>query len=434
MPINVLSAGMLPAAIAALLAALSIVCACVTQTADGAVPSWATSQPAHFELSQSAPPSLAPTSFSNSLLEFHKGGSIETTPEVHVIFWGSNIETTEAGREVQSSLTYLFEHLSGTEYQEILLQYFNEEEISIGFHLYENGHVGPSITTATYVDKSVSAPSELRYTSQITEEVKRLIEEHGWSTGANAQYMVVTAPGTSYYNNGAELLSETCAWHGTLNVAAATVAYDFVPYQGDKPLSEDGCIETGNPSKNPVIKTSKSASHEYAEAATDPYVNAWYTLEGPSDSEISDRCSSNNDFQLPNGSWVQELYSDNTPSKYSGCVRVGNKPAYIYTSTEQATCTTKEGKEYVVLKGQYDAEGGKFQSLFYWLMGSTPELLSSVQILKAANIALKSWTLEVPVTYHTIYYELGGLKEGELGVKEPGEGTTASLVMVINCP
>lgn len=299
----------------------------------------------------------------------------------------------------------------------------------------ESGKVGGTVTTATYVDKGVTAPKELRYTSQITEEVKRLVEENGWSTGTNAQYMVVTAPGTTYYNNGAELLENACAWHGIAVIKSETsVAYDFVPYQGDKPFSEDGCVETGNPSKNPVIKTSKSASHEYAEAATDPFVNAWYTVEGAFLSEIADRCSENNDFQLPDGSWVQELYSDNTPSNISGCARVGNKPAFIYTSTETASCTTKEGKEYIVLKGQYDAEGGKYLSRFSWLTGSSPGVLTSVKILEAANIAMKQWTLEVPVTFSPIYYHLSGWKEGKLGIKVPGEGTSASLTLETSCP
>ena len=97
-----------------------------------------------------------------------------------------------------------------------------------------------------------------------------------------------------------------CAWHGITSKGAI---YDFVPYQGDKPLDEEGsgCVATGNPSKEPVKKTSKSASHEYAEAATDPELDTWFTLVGE---EIADLCSEENDLELPDGAWAQNLYDD----------------------------------------------------------------------------------------------------------------------------
>ncbi len=235
-------------------------------------PAWARGKRIHFEAESEAVSAYQTPNFQLGLegesLEYHESGSsgVQHSPKVYVIFWGSNFENTAAGRNTRLMLLKLYEGLTGTAYQGILTQYFDS-----------TGRVSSTVATTSYIDKSLAAPKDLKSNEEIENEVSKAIEVNKWTSELSAQFVVVTAPGTTYYEDGA-FLEKACAWHGTTGSGAI---YDFVPYQGDEPLDRggEGCVATGNPSKDPVRKTSKSASHEYAEAATDPRVNTYAVME-----------------------------------------------------------------------------------------------------------------------------------------------------------
>jgi hypothetical protein len=129
-------------------------------------------------------------------------------------------------------------------------------------------------------------------------EVAHAISVNGWARNTNAQFVVLTAPGSTYASGfGAGF----CAYHG---VDSAGSSYTFDPYVGDAPFNAN-CAGY-DPHNNVDNVTSMLASHEYAESATDPAVNAWLTSDGY---EVGDICASGDDL-LPDGAHAQGLWDN----------------------------------------------------------------------------------------------------------------------------
>jgi len=245
-------------------------------------------------------------------LLYHSGGhGVQHSPKLYVIFWGSNFNTTKAGEEAYSLLMKLYEGLSGSAYQGILAQYFDA-----------TGRISSTVTVTPYVDARVTAPLSVSQ-SKVEAEVREAIEARGWTREQNAQFIVVTAPGSTFESL---FVRGFCAYHGTMTEAGVTFPYAFVPYQGDAPFGER-CLEPER-TKNPVRETAKAASHEYAETATDPLLDAWFARK-PS-GEIGDLCQSEYDLELPDGAWVQNLYDN----YLLGCRSADLDPPFVYAITE----------------------------------------------------------------------------------------------------
>ncbi|MGO9249357.1 MAG: hypothetical protein ACLP7W_12355, partial [Solirubrobacteraceae bacterium] len=208
-------------------------------------PSWAAEGQFHFE-----PENAAASAYSPSALEGGEeyigpvewqGGPVQLTPKIYVIFWGSNVEEPGVGKEDHEMLEKLFNGYSGSAYEGIWTQYFDA-----------SGNISSTVTPTFYVDKSVKAPEKVNRL-KLEEEVTRAVEANKWTPEVTAQFIVTTAPGTTWESTSG------CAYHGkttTSEHVKGGIVFDNVPYQGDKPFSENGCIEEGNPSKNPVRKTS----------------------------------------------------------------------------------------------------------------------------------------------------------------------------------
>jgi virginiamycin B lyase len=241
------------------------------------------------------------------------GGFVQLAPEVHLIFWGSNWNK-EPGTAARTAVTKMFEGLRNSEYQEILSQYFDS-----------TGHIlSWAVEIDSYTDTGVAAPSNVNHES-IENEMLAAIAAHSpnWGWSDNEQYIVMPAPGTSYESEFAE---EFCAYH---SYDEKNHVYSFVPYMGDEPFS--GRCRSGG--QIGIVETmTKSASHEYAESATDPI---WYDSPGWMDFEgyeISDICSTAPD-ELPNGSFVSGQY-DNHQNK---CSIADYNPPNVMALTDTAS-------------------------------------------------------------------------------------------------
>ncbi len=308
-------------------------------------------------------------------LLYHEGSGVQHTPKVYVIFWGSNFESTTEGKEVHSMLLKLYEGLTGSSYQGVLTQYFDT-----------TGRVGSTVTVSSYIDKGVTAPSKLTE-PKVEEEVASAISANKWTIEPTAQFVVTTAPGSTYESG----FPGGCAYHFYTGAGAV---YDFVPYQGDKQFIENGCVETGNPSKNPIRKTSKSASHEYAEAATDPKVNQWFAASG---NEIADICQSEEDLELPDGAWVQNQYDDHQ----NKCSHEDASPPHVYAITGSASTVTSTN---ATLNGTANPESS--ETHYYFELGTTKSYGLRTGEVSAgsgiANVAAKQAVcgLAASTTYH----------------------------------
>jgi hypothetical protein len=300
-------------------------------------PSWAADRSIHFEprsLAASAyPDSAAPvigaglpqaylrgpeSGASVGPLLYHEGGSgVQHKPRVYLILWGENFNTLTSGKETKTMLLNLFQGLAGpaAAYQGILTQYFDTE-----------ARVSPETSVVAYTDEGVKAPESLNE-AKVEEEVGRAIKKNAWPIEKDAQFILVTAPGSTYQPGFG---TEFCAYHGL--TASSKAVYAFIPYQGDPPFGTNGCLNTDQ-QRNPVHKTSKSVSHEYAEAATDPRLNSWYSSSG---AEIADLCSNEIDLELFPGVWVQNQYDN----YLNACAHSDATPADVYAITESASSVT----------------------------------------------------------------------------------------------
>jgi DNA-binding beta-propeller fold protein YncE len=343
-------------------------------------PAWAAKKHVHFEPQTSAasayPEAESPLEpEGEGPLLFHEAGTVQHSPTVHVIFWGNHFETTTEGKEVHSMVLKLFEGLTSSAYQGILTQYFDT-----------TGRVSSSVSVNSYIDKSVEAPANVNGT-KVEEEVASAITTNKWTIEPSAQFVVETAPGSTYEAG----FPGGCAFH---SYTSANAVYDFVPYQGDKQFIENGCVEIGNPSKNPIRKTSKSTSHEYAEAATDPKINAWKAGNG---AEIADLCQAQEDLELPSGAWAQNQYDDHQ----NKCSHEDLSPPHVYAISEAATSVTSTN---ATLNGTVNPESTA--SHYYFEIGPTTSYGTRTTEVSAgsgtSNVAAKQAVcgLAASTTYH----------------------------------
>jgi sugar lactone lactonase YvrE len=291
-------------------------------------------------------------------LPYHESGKgVQHAPKVYVIFWGKNFTTGETGKEVHEMILNLLKGLTGSAYQGLLTQYFDS-----------TGRVSSTASVTAWTDEGETAPKEVNQV-KVEEEIEHAITEQKWTVEPTAQFLLVSAPGSTYKTIFA--LTKGCAYHAvtikSTNVTAGTV-YSFVPYQGDPPYSETNCIAVGNPSENPVFKTSKSVAHEYAETATDPFPSleertyTWRDNTKTTFPEIADLCQLEADIKLPSGAYAQNLYDDHL----HGCSHSDLNPPHAYAITEPASGVSKTE---ATLHGKVNAEG--VASEYYFEYGTT---------------------------------------------------------------
>ncbi len=221
--------------------------------------------------------------YGQTLLDW--GGPVQHSPRLYLIFWGSNWSSSA----LKSQLTSLYQGFASSSWEQILTQYWDA-----------GGYVGSNVTVAaTYSDQS--NPSNVTDAS-VQGEVASAIAANHWQNAADAQFIVLPAPGTTYSPNfTVDGGSGFCGYH---DVDAAGSVYDFIPYEGDAPFASE-C--SGYDPGQPASITSFVASHEFSEAATDPQLNAWFTAGGY---EIGDICAQPDNVDTLSFGVVTKLWDD----------------------------------------------------------------------------------------------------------------------------
>ncbi len=244
------------------------------------------------------------------------GGVVQHEPVLHIVFWGSNWEQ-EPGRALQTQLLRYYNGLSGSGEQGILTQYFDP-----------GARVTSHVSVDSVVDTRITAPTNAD--EGMVEEEVRYAEARLGSRNLESQFIVITAPGSTYQASFAE---GYCAYH---DIDREGAIYSFVPYAGDEPFRNvNYCLYYGRGDAGKA--TNVMASHEYAESVTDPLWDTrpgWRNLES-SEGEISDICATAGD-ELANGSYVQGWWDDNQ----SRCSQSDSHPAEVLAITEDATNLT----------------------------------------------------------------------------------------------
>ena len=197
------------------------------------------------------------------------GGPVEHDPNIRVVFWGP--KWLSSGNSIKSAVVQFLRLLPGSDYQNIVAQYWDK-----------TGKVGlyPKLA-ATYIDPS--SPSGRITSIQVTAEVRKVARLKGWPAGINQQYVVLGERGA----NTDDVADGNCGYHSWDTTQHLPLIYDFIPYEGSPKCG------TGRNGESVVQVTTAALSHEVAEATTDPLGDAWRTSQ--SGSEIADKCESPND-------------------------------------------------------------------------------------------------------------------------------------------
>jgi hypothetical protein len=302
----------------------------------------------------------APALAGNVSLQPKNGPAVvEHTPTLYLIFWGNwgataSLSDTTCGSvpctaaTLQPQLSTLYQGLSLSNFQHILTQYYDG-----------TGYVSNAVAVYSYSDSST--PTDLSYAGVET-EAKHIAQANGLSlNNPNDQYIVLPAPGTNYtarftatasttsttltnvsnfnnvredeYLNGPGIANlqvtsvnpsqgtitlnkaptaggsgvaitgynSTCGWHDN----DGNLVYTLIPFPHDSLCGQYPPVDNNYMS---VI-----ASHEYAEAVTDPLTETeqgWFDPNAnPDANEIADICEGNfpsSWVDLPFG-WVQPI-------------------------------------------------------------------------------------------------------------------------------
>ncbi len=246
--------------------------------------------------------------------------------------------------------------------------------------------------------------------------------EHGLKQGPNTQVIVLTAPGTSFNEDPAkEILPGGeeelgCAYHG---IDGQGYSFDFVPYAGDMDIyfskhRTQKEIETGENGSCDIHQDGEAettqlmwsstaiASHEYAEAVTDPGYNGKYAWFSESGGEIADLCAHSpvDSVELPEkngrpGWWyVTELWDDE-----GGNTCKLEDPPYPEPPPKVAAQTPRNvTRETAELAAQIDPEGLEASYVFDYGTSPSYGLVSGQGHLPAEE----KWT--------NVYMPVSGLK------------------------
>lgn len=215
------------------------------------------------------------------------GGSVLSTPDVYVIWWGSS---SAWASDVQTGMATFFNGLSGSAYVNTATQYLRGASISVQVK-----------GTAT----DGSAPPSNASPAQLAAEAQKEFP----TADPNAIYVVFT----SNFPNGGNF----CAWHsyGTVNGDLDSVAY--MPNTTNVSGCNPGNLYGVSGSEG-LRSLANVTAHEFMESVTDPLLSAWYDNSG---SEIGDKCAwqFGGKVTLHNGtSWqLQEEWSN----AVTGCVQ-----------------------------------------------------------------------------------------------------------------
>lgn len=223
--------------------------------------------PAAFEAHAFAPAVGAPVPH----LQNH-GGPIIGSVEVVPVYWG-NAWTSGINAQLANQLNGFFDFLVTSSYMDMLAEY--------GTATTPIRH-GRRLASAT-INSEPGTPSG---TGRVVTDAQIQQSLNGWianhtvaATTANTLYFIFLPPNViSQMSDGSASCSAFCGYHNFIG----NVYYAVIPF-----ATCAGCVFPGN-----FLDTlTEVCSHEFAEAITDPQLNAWW--DPASGSEIGDICNRN---------------------------------------------------------------------------------------------------------------------------------------------
>lgn len=239
---------------------------------------------------------------SNNLV-YHSGGPIMNTSTSYAIFWlpaGIHYDasaTATADSTYESLVKSFLQDVGNTPFYNINTQYGSPAGPSMAL-LNSSTLAGSYVDTTAYPHAGTT--TDPLFNLDIRDAVNRAIGANGWAPTVNTAFFVFTG-----YNIQSCLdttrtnctFSTYCAYHTYFNSNAGTAIYLNIP---DLPSA---CYAGESPNNDPAADAAINlASHEQAEAITDPLLNAWYDSNGE---ENGDKCAWNFGPALGGGTGYQ---------------------------------------------------------------------------------------------------------------------------------
>ncbi len=177
----------------------------------------------------------------------YRGGPVISNVKVYTVFWGSNVAN-------QSQLDSFYGTLVNSPYVDWLSEYDTPTQ-----------NIGRGSFQSSYVD--ANAPTDSQVTDDgIQQELAQLIDQGALPTpDANTLFMVHFPAGIAITMQGAQSCQQFCAYHSSFSHGGGNVYYGVMPDFSGR------CSSCGGES-NQFDDTTVVASHEVAEAMTDPNI------------------------------------------------------------------------------------------------------------------------------------------------------------------
>jgi hypothetical protein len=261
--------------------------------------------------------------------------SVVHNPQVNVVLWGSKWNQSGAP-PVGSALASMFGSMSGSSFQNVLNQYYDATDT-----------VGTSVSFGgVWCDCSGSHNPGYVVTAQdLLNEAIHAKRYHFGSTSPNTVWMIIPQAGAhpvngdsqcGFHSGGFDSAGQEYVW-GVADYPAGfdpNVGYDYADCRYYAP---------GDSSTGDIASTiSFVASHEYAEAVTNPLPykektnSSWNDTSGHN--EIGDLCAAASGAYGPGGQWVTQLWSNDGPattSNLAGHCATSFTPTYSYSYVSQ---------------------------------------------------------------------------------------------------
>jgi hypothetical protein len=332
-------------------------------------------------------------------LEFH-GGSVIRAPQVYLIFWGSNWTHEYEGERwrghILNTLGGLTEEYGfNLTYQHILSQYYDS-----------TGPIEGVKIAGDYVYEGVTAPQG-QEREDIKGQVESAITQNKWPRGANSLFIVLHPPGTAYQQGFAEEKNSGCGYHERDHQGDV---FGFVPDLANKYFSAK-CGPYAESENKPIYNriVTMVASHEYAEAVTDPAEGGWFDNEGW---EIGDICAEHGPILVNEvlGIWMNGLWGNNEAAKKGeneGCVVKDPPEPNPPAPTATTGAATKLETQSATLEGTVNPNGP--DAHYYFEYGPTTSYGTKIPIppgndagfgTKAVPVSVKITGLKAGTLYH----------------------------------
>ena len=216
------------------------------------------------------------------LMTWH-GGPVLHTNSTMAIFWGSEWSSTSFQGDKVTGLDTFFGGLDRSSFAATSSEYTDGS--------------GNVTTSSTYLGHTFDLSTAPRRAIQVSDAVAEACKVTNDHPDPNGVYFLYTSTGAGHVNY--------CAWHshGTCS-SGAPVQVAYMPNIDGIAGCDPGDTTTGH--SQGLAALANVTSHEWAEAITDPALNAWYDGGG---AENGDKCawSFHNDVTLGGEKWMVQM-------------------------------------------------------------------------------------------------------------------------------